>query len=291
MLRQVGPLGSLKVALYLLRHLWTDFLVAALLCAGSLRLNPNLAQMLAPEVLLPTWGIAVSVFTGFRQSQAYERWWEARKLWGALLNHSRSWRDLLLALLGDHDQIPPLLDAQVRLAWTMNAELRADSQSHLRWALSRWSDAPISADQLLLQQARAIEQLHRSGAVDAWGRLQLLGVHSQISDTLGGLERIRNHPLPAPYDVFVRVAVWSFGYLLFLRMDALYAPVGAWVGFVVMLLFIAVERLGAFVETPFAPADLALPMNRICASISRLLLTDAHPLAQPPEPETALVWT
>ena len=101
MLRQVGPFGSVQVAMHLLRHLWRDFLLAGLLCALSVPLNPALALKLAPEVLLPIWGIAVSVFVGFRHSQAYERWWEARKLWGALLNHSRKWRDALLALLAD----------------------------------------------------------------------------------------------------------------------------------------------------------------------------------------------
>ena len=90
MLRQVGPFGSFKVAGYLLRHLWLDFLIAGALCAASVPLNPLPAEKLAPEVLLPIWGIAVSVFIGFRHGQAYERWWEARKLWGALLNHSRS---------------------------------------------------------------------------------------------------------------------------------------------------------------------------------------------------------
>jgi hypothetical protein len=65
-LRQVGPFGSVQVAMHLLRHLWRDFLLAGLLCALSVPLNPALALKLAPEVLLPIWGIAVSVFVGFR---------------------------------------------------------------------------------------------------------------------------------------------------------------------------------------------------------------------------------
>lgn len=276
MLRQVGPLGSAKVALHLLRHLWVDFLLAAVLCGISAPLNPSLAQGLAPEVLLPIWGIAVSVFTGFRHGQAYERWWEARKLWGALLNQSRQWRDALEVLVdGDCKR---LLEQQVQLVWAINAELRGQVSG-------------CGADQLLREQAQAIAQLHHSRAIDPWGRLQLMEIHAAICDAFGGLERIRNHPMPAPYDVFVRVAVWSFGYLLFLHMDALYAPWGAWVALVVMLLFISVERFGAFVEAPFSPHDLALPMDRICSAITCLLLTDAHPLAQPPQSEQALVWT
>ena len=289
MLRQVGPLGSFKVAAYLIRHLWLDWLLAGVLCAFSVPLNPLLAEKLAPDVLLPIWGIAVSVFIGFRHGQAYERWWEARKLWGALLNHSRSWRDQLRALLVD--PAPPLLQQQAALVWVINLELRGSSHPAARRALLALDWDGSKADALLQAQAKAVAELYRSGAIDGWGRLQLMEVHSRTSDALGGLERIRNHPLPAPYDVFVRVAVWSFGYLLFLRMDALYAPYGGWVGWVVMLLFIAVERLGAFIETPFSPADLALPMNRISATVSRLLLSNEHPAAQMPDSEQALIWT
>lgn len=298
MLRQVGPFGSVKVAGHLLRRLWLDFLLAGLLCGLSVPLNPQLAGKLAPEVVLPIWGIAVSVFVGFRHNQAYERWWEARKLWGALLNHSRKWRDALLALLAVEASSPlrqPLLQAQVQLVWLINAELRGQGRGrlepHLSWALTQFPGPGLSADGVLQQQATAIERLHASGAIDGLGRLQLLAVHGDICDALGGLERIRNHPLPAPYDVFVRVAVWSFGYLLFLAMDARFAPYGGWVAVVVMLLFIAVERFGAFVESPFAPADLALPMNRICAAISGLLLSEAHPLARLPQSEASRVWT
>lgn len=289
MLRQVGPLGSFKVAAYLLRHLWLDLLLAGALCAASVPLNPLLAKKFAPEVLLPIWGIAVSVFIGFRHGQAYERWWEARKLWGALLNHSRSWRDQLSALIVDSPT--PLLQQQAMLLWVINLELRGRSHPVARRALAALDWNGSSADALLQSQAQAVADLYRSGAIDGWGRLQLMDVHARTVDALGGLERIRNHPLPAPYDVFVRVAVWSFGYLLFLRMDALYAPYGGWVGWVVMLLFIAVERLGAFIETPFSPADLALPMNRISAAVSRLLLSCEHPAAQTLDSERALIWT
>ena len=49
---------------------------------------------------LTTLGIAVSVFVAFRNTQAINRWWEARLLWGAITNTSRHWRDCLQTLLG-----------------------------------------------------------------------------------------------------------------------------------------------------------------------------------------------
>ena len=79
-LRQVGPLGSFKVAAYLLGYIWLDFVMAGELCGVRVTLNSLLAEKLAPEVLLLNWGIAVPVFIGFRQFQAITCWWVARKL-------------------------------------------------------------------------------------------------------------------------------------------------------------------------------------------------------------------
>ena len=46
-------------------------------------------------------GIAVSIFIGFRNTEAINRWWEARKLWGELVNSSRIWKDSLIAHLDE----------------------------------------------------------------------------------------------------------------------------------------------------------------------------------------------
>ena len=54
---------------------------------------------LLPETLVQVLGLLLSLSLGFRYSQAYSRWWEARVLWGALVNQSRNWRDLITRVL------------------------------------------------------------------------------------------------------------------------------------------------------------------------------------------------
>lgn len=44
-------------------------------------------------------GVAVSIFIAFRNTQAMSRWWEARALWGKIMNGCRIWQDLILGLL------------------------------------------------------------------------------------------------------------------------------------------------------------------------------------------------
>ena len=36
-------------------------------------------------------GTAVAFYVGFKNNSAYDRLWEARKIWGAIINSSRMW--------------------------------------------------------------------------------------------------------------------------------------------------------------------------------------------------------
>ena len=129
------------------------------------------------------------------------------------------------------------------------------------------------------------------GRIDGLGRLNLLNVQKETCNFLGGLERIRNQPLPASYDLFIKAIVWIFGYLLFIRLDSMHDPGGALIGFLCLFGFVLAERLDAYTENPFVDGIFGLPMNRICATISSNLLDANHPLATPPQNQSALIWT
>jgi len=65
-----------------MRRQGRSLLLATLLCILSLPLNATVARTLLPETLVQVLGLLLSIFLGFRYSQAYNRWWEARVLWG-----------------------------------------------------------------------------------------------------------------------------------------------------------------------------------------------------------------
>ena len=69
----------------MLRHEQRSLLLASALCLLSLPINDSLAAVLLPDELLEVLGFLLAFFLGFRYSQAYNRWWEARILWGALV--------------------------------------------------------------------------------------------------------------------------------------------------------------------------------------------------------------
>jgi putative membrane protein len=99
--------------------------------------------------------------------------------------------------------------------------------------------------------------------------------NATVVDAIGGLERIRNTPLPASYDVFVRMLSWVFGFQLLLNFKRNGASlVDNITGVVLFLGFLMTERIGAYVEGPFDGdgSTFALPLNATCLTISQDLL-------------------
>lgn len=281
MFHPVGRWSYLAMGWLIIKSIKKEILFALTLCIASAPLASSIAKEILPEILLPLLGISVSVFTAFRNTQAYNRWWEARILWGGLIVHSRNWRNGLLALL-PNDEIKELRGS-FHPSCTNNVR-------DLYYQLGITNNNCSSQELMQILAAKLLDLSDRN-RIDGFGRLHLLDIQRDTSNAIGGLERIRNQPLPAAYDLFIRCIVWAFGYLLFLRLDAMHEPTGAFIGFISFIGFIIAERLGAFTENPFVDGIFGLPMNRICATIRSNLLNADHPLATPPQNQSALIWT
>ncbi len=84
---------------------WKHFVINIIICIVTYFSYHFIIQhhiqipLLLPSIL----GTALSFFIGFKNSQAYDRWWEARKIWGELVNDSRSWSRQILSYLNSED--------------------------------------------------------------------------------------------------------------------------------------------------------------------------------------------
>ena len=275
-----------------------DYFVVLLLLLWRMRYDVLLLAVIGTLILTDTvptnWqqsgsvvsimGITVSIFIGFRNTQAIGRWLEAAQLWGAVVNHSRNWTDILSSLLPKEDLMSThgrnLVRYQVAMVWQLNFQLRNFYHQDLR----RFQDYLLenlemkqttTLRQLGRARAIAVRELYENKKINARGREQLMNIANATVDAIGGLERIRNTPLPASYDVFVRMLSWIFGFRLLLnfKMDGT-SLVGSITGILLFLGFLMAERIGAYVEGPFDGdgSTFALPLNAICLTISRDLL-------------------
>ena len=287
-----------RVLLQLLFRMRLDLLVMVLVCLISLALKPWLRLTLVNSTALPMLGIAVSIFVGFRNTQAINRWWEARGLWGAVVNQSRHWRDVLLALLEPDSfrpQLHRLLRLQVLLVWLLNLELRnyalVVQRQRVMALIAEQGFAPhVTLQQVAIARAEALHRLRAQGGISELGLDALLRSAEAFTNAVGGLQKIRNTPIPPAYDVFVRLICWLYGYALFVEFNRTQAP---WTGACLFLGFLVAERIGAYVEGPFDRdgSSFSLPLNQICLAISEDLLADDSPFADLPRCSDPSSWS
>ena len=290
MIRPQGLRGYGRLTWWLLSHEWRGLLIATLLCGISLPANATIAGVLLPDDLLQVLGILLAFFLGFRYSQAYNRWWEARVLWGALVNESRNWRDVLTAALPRTTPLElrlPLLQLNVLLVWLVNGSLRAADGapvSHppavMQLASSLRIRPPTVQAVLQVMAARQRDLLDQQ-VFTRIERLDLGRVQQALTRAIGGLERIRRQPLPVSSTFCIQALTWVYGYLVFLKLDARGDFSSALVGWLAFLTLLMAERIGTFLENPFVDARFALPLDRICRVITADLLGRDHPLADP----------
>jgi ion channel-forming bestrophin family protein len=227
---------------------------------------------------------AISIFVAFRVNQAYGRWWEARQLWGSLINESRSWGRLVVTHFSTRASIcRDLVMRQIAYVNALRIALRhgtaekgrAMMKAQVKRLLSEEEEAIVDRSrnvptQLLLFQAAAIEEA-LSGDLESrlvWSKLT--GVLSAINVAQGGCERIKNTVFPAGITHFTRFMVWAMAPLMTFAIlgdaddsDAIELPVVI----LVTAIFVVIEQLARELQTPFENAADDTPMSAICVTI------------------------
>ena len=295
MIRSTGRFGvprALGVVVWMLRY----DLLAVVIVAAIMAVLADKVAFQGAATIVPLLGVVVSIFIGFRNSNAYNRWWEARTLWGTVVGNCRAISNALIAVDDCSDEMAVVVDRmrrrQVRHAWQLAAELRGVAP--VAGVAELTPDDPVDASSgiLLALQATDVRDLVRADRIDRQGRVILTNLNTAQATAAGGLERIRHQPIPLPYAAFVRALAWFFGIMVCTRLDNTGhdSILGILVGVVIMALFVVAERLGHFIEEPMSNTPFDLPMNRFCAGITADLLGPGHPLARPADGAHAVVW-
>ena len=289
MIQTRGPKDILTLAWWLIRHERRALLIATGICCITFPVHDSIAAVLLPEGLIQVLGFLLAFFLGFHFSQAYSRWWEARTLWGSVVNESRNWRDALTNVLprrASPEVRQRLLELWVLLIWCVNANLRTRAEQLVRLpgrvqelATSLGISEP-SVQQAMQALAHGQRDLVEQDLIDTYERADLIHVQHQVTRAIGGLERIHSQPLPVSSTLCIRALTWVYGYLVFLKLDSVGLFSAAVVGWLAFLTLLMAERIGFFLEHPFRDPRFALPLDRICRLVSANLLGADHPLAQ-----------
>lgn len=241
---------------------------------------PNLTIEVGPHEVA---GVLLGLLLVFRTNAGYDRWWEARKLWGGIVNQSRN-----LALIGlAHGPASPCWREQfirwtAAFAWTANARLRGDTEVPALPALLGTKEAAgvQGAEHMSLFVSLHIETLLRQAcqgesALDRFAFLQAERERAGLMDHLGGCERIRNTPLASIYSITIRRFILF--YLATLPFALLHKFDVEWLAPLVTVLVahpvLVLDQLGIELQQPFARRSLNhLPLDDFCRNIEKNLL-------------------
>lgn len=273
----------------------------ALVATALFETVPNLHVSLTPTPFVLI-GLPLGVFLGFRNSASYDRFWEGRRLWGALVNVSRSLGRQLLTLVRstrpeEADEAKALREDMVRsviaFAHACRAHLRDEGvdkvvapflSSHDHAIVLQHRNVPVGIVFLLgLKLQRAVQR----GWINDVPAASVDASFSQLNDVLGGCERIRSTPIPFSYTVLMhRIVAIYCGLLPFGLADSIHYLTPIVVAFVSYALF-GLDAIGEEVEDPFGMDTNDLPLLAISTNIEinlRQMIGDAD-VPAPVRPE------
>jgi putative membrane protein len=228
-------------------------------------------------------GLPLAIFLGFRNSAAYDRYWEGRKLWGDLVvksrNLSRQCQNLIAggpiasASLGFGDVRVRMIFRAIAYAYALKNLLRnIDDTTEYKHCLMEpeWQQLDASSnkpDRLMLGMGADLRICLEQKRIDPCLAVALDNTLSAMVFAAASCERIKNTPIPFSYTLLLHRTAYIYCFLL---PFGLVDTIGFMTPFVVAIVaytFFGLDALGDEIEEPFGLDANDLALNAICRSI------------------------
>jgi putative membrane protein len=226
-------------------------------------------------------GVGLSLFLGFRNNAAYDRWWEARKLWGGLIADLRALAREAELFLGADDR-HRLLRLSLAFAHHLRCQLRRQQPDA---ATLVWEDAPAgradAAGAALDSMGGLLAEAKASGRIDGFGSLALSDRLASLARAQTNCEGILTTPLPYAYSLLIFRSVYLYCLLLPLAMigpEGWLTPV--FTGFVAYA-FLGLAEVTEDLAHPFSASLNAIPLDALCR-VMEISLAPHLDIAAPP---------
>lgn len=252
-------------------------------------------QVALSSLPLGTIGAALSVFLAFRNNSAYGRWWEARILWGGLVNWSRSFARQALIFLpprGGEEvlrQQRTLVHYQIAFVCALRCHLRQHSPwAELTGILGEKDTRALRGDDnvpsaILVEMGRRVRSAYDEGLIDSFQFVRLEETLSELTNIQGACERIKNTPLPRQYDYFPRMLVSFYCLMLPFGLVAGMGMLTPLASTAISFIIISLESVGRELEDPFENTVHDTPMTALSRTIEINLRQQLEEATTPPK--------
>lgn len=257
---------------YFIREIKTQILFIAIfaITIGLLDMLPWFRKISLPLNIPALLGTAVSLLLAFRTSQSYERWWEARTVWGAIVNDSRTFVRLVIQFLPaeDHKRVKDFAERQIIWTYALGESLRKLPFSEKVQAYM--NENQISAmnipNALLDAHSRQLKEIGTSRLTD-FQQMQLNDMVTRLCDSMGKCERLKNTVFPRSYSILVHTLIYVFAIILPFGLDDSQLVVEILISFLIPIVFITIEKTSIMMQDPFENRPIDTPVTSLAQTI------------------------
>lgn len=211
----------------------------------------GLSRITLPLSVPMIMGTVISLLLAFRSNQAYDRWWEARTIWGAIVNDSRTLARQVKTLSKEAYQGEEFfffkqgfIKRQIAWCISLSRSLRSQDSVHgLQKYLAKrdlqhianYTNTPMA---LLELHGHDLQQALENGWINGYQQVEIDKTLTRLTDAMGKCERIKNTVFPATYSLYIHFSLIFFFTLLPFSLIEVFGLIL----FVPVLIAIAIDR-------------------------------------------------
>lgn len=244
--------------------------------------NFHLTSISIPMTIHTVLGTIISLLLAFRSNQAYDRWWEARVIWGAIVNDSRTLTRQILFLMDnsyDEEGIKPFKNRMIRrqIAWcyALGKGLRKDDPMPMVRKYVSAEEAQFIEEfatrhvGIMQLHARDLNNALKQGWLNPYQQIEIDGTLTRLCDSMGKCERIKNTVFPSTYSLYIHLALHFFIILLPFGLVDLFGLLMVPVLMVIAACFFLIEKMAIHLQDPFENKPTDTPVLTIARNIER----------------------
>ncbi|RFZ90387.1 hypothetical protein D0C36_21585 [Mucilaginibacter conchicola] len=227
-------------------------------------------------------GTVISLLLAFKSNQAYDRWWEARTLWGAIVNDVRSFTRQLLTFVDapyHEGERKAFVDrvAKRQIAWCFALSRNLRKQDPLHGLekylskedidyISKYDNVPVA---ILELQGADIRSAYKLGWINEFQQVALDETLTRFSNEMGGCERIKNTVFPVTYAAYIHFSILLFVLMLPFGLIEYFGIVEVPVVIAIATSFFLIESMAIHLQDPFENKPTDTPTITISRTIER----------------------
>lgn len=234
-------------------------------------------------------GVVLSIFLGFKNTACYDRWWEARKLWGLLIANARHFdRDCRILPQGRRERViqhvivfANVLRDRLRHQ-TVSSDVLLETSGMSRQALVQLYQQNNAPQYTLSLIHWELMQALKEGEISDIIYMQMNQHVAELSLVQTGCDRIATTPLPFAYSVLLNRTVYFFCFMLPFSLGSTLGLATPLMVGILAYTFLGLDALSSEIEEPFGTQSNDLPLDSMVRTIEIELLGTLGKPTPPP---------